>query len=104
MTHNKKRTYKIKIPKKIIALYNYKKNILTIIGPLKIKSLKLPFKLFISNNFIKISSIFCLKIISKKIVKKIYELQGTWIAIIKQTIIETLYDYYQKLKIVGVGY
>lgn len=104
MTNNKKWIYKIKVPKKVIVLYNVKKNILTIIGPLKIKSLKLSFKLFIRNNFIKINSVFCLKVISKNIIKKIYESQGTLLALIKQTIVETLYDYYHKLKIVGVGY
>lgn len=102
-THNNK--YIIKIPNHVTVLYFYDKDILTIIGPLKRKSLSLKLKVFISEDqkTISVGSEPCLKI-SNKQKKNINALKGTTAAIIKQVILETSYLLYQKLKFVGIGY
>ena len=101
--HNNK--YIIKIPNHVTVLYFYDKDILTIIGPLKRKSLSLKLKVFFSEDqkTITVSSNPCLKI-SNKQKKNINALKGTTAAIIKQAILETSYLLYQKLKFVGIGY
>lgn len=101
--HNNK--YIIKIPNHVTVLYFYDKDILTVIGPLKRKSLKLKLKVFFSTDqkTISVSSNPCLKI-SNKQKKNINALKGTTAAIIKQVILETSYLLYQKLKFVGIGY
>ena len=48
--HFNEKKYSIKIPNNNIVLYNNKKNILTIIGPLNKKSLKLKLKIKIFEN------------------------------------------------------
>lgn len=65
-THNNK--YIIKIPNHITVLYFYDKDILTVIGPLKRKSLNLKLKVFFSENqkTISVSSEPCLKISNKQ--------------------------------------
>lgn len=102
-THNNK--YLVKIPNHITVLYFYDKNILTVVGPLKRKSIKLKLKVVFSENqkTITVSSTPCLKI-SNKQTKNIDALKGTTAAIIKQVILETSYLLYQKLKFVGIGY
>nr|YP_009167313.1 ribosomal protein L6 [Fistulifera solaris]ALG35781.1 ribosomal protein L6 [Fistulifera solaris] len=102
-THNNK--YIIKIPSHITILYLSDKNILTVIGPLKRKSLKLELKVFVSEDqkTIVVSSEPCSKI-SNKQKKNINALKGTTAALIKQVILETSYLLYQKLKFVGIGY
>lgn len=97
--------YSIKIPKNIYVLYSAKKKIITLIGILSKKSLRLDVQLFIlkSKNIIKISSLPFFKI-SNNNKKKMKSLQGTTIALIKQLIVETTVLFYQKLKFVGVGY
>ena len=102
-THNNK--YIIKIPNHVTVLYFYDKDILTVVGPLKRKSLNLKLKVFFSENqkTISVSSDPCLKI-SNKQKKNINALKGTTAAIIKQAILETSYLLYQKLKFVGIGY
>lgn len=102
-TQNKK--YIIKIPNHVTVLYFYDQDILTIVGPLKRKSIKLKLKLFFSEDqkTISVSSISGLKI-SNKQTKNINALKGTTAAIIKQVILETSYLLYQKLKFVGIGY
>lgn len=102
-THNNR--YIIKIPNHVTVLYCYDKDILTIIGPLKRKSLKLKLKVFFSKDqkTISVSSESCLKI-SNKQKKNINALKGTTLAIIKQVILETSYLLYQKLKFIGIGY
>lgn len=101
--HNNK--YIIKIPNHVTVLYSYDKDILTVIGPLKRKSLNLKLKVFFSENqkTISVSSEPCLKL-SNKQKKNINALKGTTAAIIKQVILETSYLLYQKLKFVGIGY
>lgn len=93
----------IKIPKNIVVVYSSKKKMLTLIGPLKTKSMFLKIKLKINNNsnFIEITqkSFFY---ISKK--TQILSIQQTTIALIKQLLLETSSLMYNKLKFIGVGY
>ena len=95
----------LKIPKNISLLYTKKKKIITLVGPLTKKSLKLDVQLFIvkSKNIIKVSSLPFFKISNNK-KKKIKTLQGTTVALIKQLIVEISVLFYQKLKFIGVGY
>ena len=100
-----KKKYIIKIPNKTTVLYSYKKKILTIIGPLTKKSIKLKLKINILKNKkqIEVSSKTFSKI-SNSQKKNISSLRGTTIALIKQLILETSYLYYKKLKLIGIGY
>lgn len=95
----------IKIPNHITLIYREKKNILTAIGPLGKKSIKLKVKiLFLKNNrIIKINSPVTSKI-SNKDKRNLKAIKGTTKAAIKCLIIETTTLLYQKLKIIGVGY
>jgi len=94
--------YSIKVPKNTSIIYCEEKKIITIIGEKTKKSIKLNLKLFIQND-IKVSLIPLSKI-SNKEKRKIKAIQGTTVATIKQIIIETSMQLYQKLKIIGVGY
>lgn len=102
---NLKKKYNIKIPNNISVLYCEKKKIITVIGPLTKKSLKLKVKIRILNQqkLIKISSTPFTKI-SNSQKKSIFSIQGTTTALIKQLILETSYVLYKKLNLVGVGY
>ena len=97
--------YSIKIPKSVIVLYSEQKKIITIIGPLAKKTLKLKLKLKIieSKKTILVTPNPFFKL-SKNKIKKIKAIQGTTYALIKQAIIETSVKLYQKLKFIGVGY
>lgn len=97
--------FSIQIPKYIRVIYSKKKKIITFIGPLHKKSLKLNVQLFLikSKNLIKISSFSFFKISNNK-KKKIKVLQGTTNALLKQLIVETSILLYQKLKLIGIGY
>jgi len=102
---NSKKKYSVKVPKNIKILYCDKKNLITFIGPLSTKSLKLKIKLFLipSLNLIIATSLpvdgkFA---IGSKINKKI---QGTTIAKIKLCLIEITYVLSRKLNLIGVGY
>jgi large subunit ribosomal protein L6 len=97
--------YTIKIPKSTIILYCETKNIITVIGPLDKKALKLKVKLEVLKieRVINVTSIPVSKI-SNNTRKKIKAIQGTTVALIKQLFIETLTIFYQKLKFIGVGY
>lgn len=97
--------YIIKIPNDNIVLYCDKKKLISIIGPLGIKSLKLEVKIVLlkAEKTILVTSIPFLNLSNNK-KKKMKALQGTTVALIKQLLIETSSVLYQKLKIVGVGY
>ena len=97
--------YSIKIPKNNTVLYNTQKNIITVIGPLAKKSLKLKLKIKIFDNK-KIIHVLPTPItkLSNNSEKKINSLKGTTAALIKQLLLETSYMLYKKLKFVGVGY
>lgn len=92
----------IKIPNDISILYSENKKIITLIGPLESKSLKLKVKINLieSKKIIEVSEIPFSTISNKKI----KAIQGTTVALIKQLIIETSTLLYQKLKLVGIGY
>jgi len=97
--------YSIKIPNNNIVLYCKQKKIITVIGFLGKKTLKLKLELKVlkaektiivtQNAFFKLSN-------NEK--KRLKSLQGTTYALIKQLLIETSSIIYQKLKFVGVGY
>jgi len=97
--------YIIRIPNDNTIFYCDKKKILTIIGPLTKKSLKLQLKIEISKTekILIVTSIPFLKLSNNK-KKKIKALQGTTVALIKQLLVETSSILYQKLKFIGVGY
>lgn len=97
--------YNIKIPNNITALYCNQKNILTIIGPITKKSLKLKLKIEICINKKTILVLSTpLTKLSNNEKKNIKSLKGTTVALIKQLILETSSVMYTKLKFVGVGY
>lgn len=102
---NLKKKYSVKIPKNIKILYCDKKNLITFIGPLATKSLKLKIKLILisSSSLIVVTSQPADKksISSLKNGKKI---QGTTVAKIKQILTEITYVLSCKLNLVGVGY
>nr|YP_010133757.1 ribosomal protein L6 [Nitzschia supralitorea]QWM93247.1 ribosomal protein L6 [Nitzschia supralitorea] len=94
----------IKVPKNVQVVYCDQKNIITFVGPLLTKSLKLKIKLLLapSSNLIVATQIpVNEKSLRSKDKKKI---QGTTIAQIKQILIEINYKLYHKLNLVGVGY
>ena len=97
--------YTIKIPENVTAFYCDKKKILTFLGPLKKKSLKLEIKPFFSTplNSLIISDLSHTQnsVIHRNNSKII---QGTTLAMIKHALIEINYKLYNKVKFVGVGY
>lgn len=102
---NIKKKHVIKIPKNVTILYCNEKKIITLIGPLSQKSLKLKVKIELLTNerLIKVTSNPFSKI-SNSQKKNILAIQGTTISLIKQLILETSHVLYKKLKLVGVGY
>lgn len=100
-----KKKYVIKIPQNLCLVYCDKKNIITFIGPLQTKSLKVKVKIFLISptNLIVVTNIP----VTESIVtgaKVLRQLQGTTVAKVKQILIETSYTLYSKLNLVGVGY
>lgn len=100
-----KKRYTIKIPKNISIIYCDKKNIITFVGPLQTKSIKLKVKIFLipDSQLIVVTQI-PLSNISPGSLKSSKKLQGTTVSKIKQVIIEVSYTLYNKLNLVGVGY
>jgi large subunit ribosomal protein L6 len=102
---NSKKKYSIKVPQDIRILYCDKKNLITFIGPLATKSLKLKIKLLLipSTNLIVATS---LPVDQKSTgnFKNNKMMQGTTVAKIKQILIEVTYVLSCKLNLVGVGY
>ena len=96
---------KIKIPKDISVFYCNKKQIITFIGPVTKKSLKIKVRIFVKelDKIILVSKLpFTNSSNNEK--KKFKMLQGTTVALIKHVLIETSTVLYQKLKFIGVGY
>lgn len=100
-------SFSITIPKTVDVIYCKKKYILTFKGFLKTKSLK------INNKIILISSKNCIIISpfsntksnnSATTLKNSVLMQGTYIAKIKDILIEVNYNLYRKVNFVGVGY
>ena len=100
-----KKKYSIKVPKNIQVIYCDEKNVITFVGPLLTKSLKLDIKLFlISPSNLIIASKIPVGGKSVMSLKNVNKMQGTTIAKIKQTLIEITYTLYHRLHFVGVGY
>ena len=102
---NSKKKYSIKVPQNIRIIYCDKKNLITFIGPLATKSLKLKIKLLLisSANLIVATSLSA----DKKLIGNLKNnkmIQGTTVAKIKQILIEVTYVLSRKLNLVGVGY
>jgi large subunit ribosomal protein L6 len=97
--------YSVQIPNNTSVLYCSKKKILTLIGPLAIKSLKinLELKLLNDNKLIYVTS-NCFLNLSNINKKKVKSLRGTTVSLIKQLVLETSTIIYTKLKFIGVGY
>jgi large subunit ribosomal protein L6 len=95
----------IKVPQNIQIIYCKDKNIITFIGPLQKKSLRLKVKVFLvqSLNLIVVTKLtaFGASTTDLKMAKKI---QGTTVARMKQALIEITYTLHTKLRLVGVGY
>lgn len=100
-----KKKYTIKIPKNIKIIYCDKKNMITFVGPLQTKSLKLDVKVFLipASQLIVVTQI-PVSDSSAVGLKNAKKLQGTAVSKIKQVLIETTYTLYNKLNLVGVGY
>ena len=95
----------IKIPQNTLIIYSSSKKIITLVGPIKTRSLKLKLKLNVVNalNLIEVT-INPFMQMSNHAKKQIKAIQGTTIALLKQIMIETSSLVYKKLKLVGVGY
>jgi large subunit ribosomal protein L6 len=102
---NFKKKHSIKIPKNIQVIYCDQKNIITFVGPLATKSLKLNVKLFLLSfsNTVIVSRLPVNDNLNVDL-KSIKKLQGTMLAKIKQVLIEITYVLHHKLNLVGVGY
>jgi len=102
---NSKKKYSVKVPENIKIVYCDKKNLITFIGPLVTKSLKLKIKLLLisPSNLIIATS---LPVDKKSIIgfKNSKKIQGTTVAKIKQILTEVTYVLSRKLNLVGVGY
>jgi large subunit ribosomal protein L6 len=105
MHKNRSKSYTLKIPQNLKVLYSKKKKIITVIGPLAKKSLRISLKIKLCH-IKKIMEITTTSeyAISNDKKKKIKTLQGTTAALIKQVFFETSAVMYQKLKFIGVGY
>lgn len=95
----------IQIPKNISVIYNNEKKIITFIGLLTKRSLKLkvPIILVKDKSLIIITQGFRSKL-SNASRKKIKSLQKTTTALIRQSFIEVSTTVYKKLNFIGVGY
>lgn len=103
--NNQPEKFNIKIPMNTTILYDEKKRLLTVVGPLKRKSIELTLKVYV-DSIKKIISVSPLPFsqISNKNKKKIRTLRNTTVALIKHILIETSILIYKKLEIHGIGY
>ena len=101
----KQKKFSLKIPQNISVVFNKKKNILSVIGPITTKSIKLKLKITVdkTKNILSVSPLPFFHI-SNAEKKRINALRASTIAQIKHLFIETSLTIFQKLKIVGVGY
>ena len=101
----KQKKFSLKIPQNISVVFNKKKNILSVIGPITTKSIKLKLKITIdkTKNVLIVSPLPFYSI-SNAEKKRVNALRATIIAQIKHLFIETSLTIFQKLKVVGVGY
>lgn len=103
--HNIPKKYLIKIPKETIVIYCNKNKIITVIGLLKKKSLKLQVELRFNEKFktIEVTAVPLSKL-SNNDKKNIKAIRGVTVALIRQLLVETSSIFYLKLKFIGVGY
>ena len=103
--NNQTQKHSIKIPKDTLVIYHEKKQTLTLIGPLKQKSIKLKLKIFISKlkKTIIVRSV-AFSSMSNNVKKNIKALRNTTVRLIQHLLIETSTLIYKKLEIHGVGY
>lgn len=101
----KKEKYIVKIPSDTSVLYCTKKRILTFLGPLRRKSIKLKLRIVINEqkNILKVSAL-SFSSISTSARKQIKTIRGTTVALIRQLLVETSTLISQKLKLHGMGY
>ena len=97
--------YTVKIPDYIYIFYSEKNRILTLKGPVQKNSLKLKLKINILYKIkrIQVTNI-CYKSQSRNEKKKLKCLQGTLVALIKQSILEVSTLLCKKLIFIGVGF
>lgn len=97
--------YFIKIPKTVNIIYCKKRNLITFLGPLKTKTLKIQNKIIIlpEHNLLGVTS-FTVNEKNKTGYKNSKLIQGTIVSKIKSILIEISYNLYSKLNFVGVGY
>lgn len=97
--------YSLKIPNNVTVLYCNNKKIITVIGPLNKKSIRINLELKFLQDikvlFVTSNSLYKVSNSKKKATKA---LRGTSIALIKQMFLETTTVLYKKLKFIGVGY
>lgn len=103
MNYQINKKYKIIIPKNTIILYHSEKNIITILGPINKKSLKLNLKIKIFKNY---NAIFVTNIPTNSLIntKRIKALQGTLTAKLKTLLTESSAIVHKTLKFNGIGY
>lgn len=95
----------IKIPKNTLIIYSSSKKIITLVGPIETRSLKLKLKLNVVRELHSIEVTMDPFVqMSNHAKKQIKAIQGTTAALLKQIMIETSSLVYKKLKFVGVGY
>jgi len=95
----------IKVPKNISIFYSEKKRIITLVGPLRKKSLKLKTQILISpkKRLIGVTT-EPFQSISRNEKKQLKVLRGTTVALLKQAMLEVSVSLCKKLQLVGVGY
>jgi len=100
-----KKQHVIKVPKNSKIIHCDEKNILTVLGPLQVKSLKLKVNILLVplENLILVTDIPTADN-SAVGTLELKKLQGTTVAKIRQLFIEVTYILYQKLHLIGVGY
>jgi large subunit ribosomal protein L6 len=103
MTYLIKKKNSIKIPKNIKVIYSENKNLLTFSGPLRTKSIKLNMKIIITQLSIIVTNKPSIEA-SNQVLKNFKRIQGTTVALIKQSLIEINYLLFNKLNLIGVGY
>jgi large subunit ribosomal protein L6 len=97
-----KKQYLVKIPNNIKVLHCTENRIITFLGPLQTKSIKLEMKILF---FKKQQQLFVTNIsFSHKPFKILKQLQGTTCSKLKQILVEINYTLYLKFKFVGIGY
>lgn len=98
-----KKNYKILIPQEVVVIYFSSKSLLTLVGPIKSESIKLKVPITISNNRISLSKNKVVHL-PNCIKRNLKSIGITFIALLKQCIVNVSYALNRKLKIVGVGY